>query len=327
MLVTESNPTQPFKLFACHVAESQQNTPSSWSWSRLVLPDTETLPGPVANALAHFETKTVQLRPTVGPTDIPCEAFMIRRKDLAMGGKKLPTILTPHGGPHTCYPNQYFMPISFLVASGYCVVLVNYRGSTGFGEASIQSLPGSIGTNDVHDCMIALENAISEGWADPDKIAAVGGSHGGFLSAHLVGQHPDTFQAAVLRNPVCNLSLMVHITDIPDWCYIEGYGTEKGRAKAQAGPTAEDYDPFNSVSPFAYVDKVKAPVLMMLGACDRRVPMDDGKMYLKMLKRREDAPETRLMVFPQDSHALDKPQTEFEQWLTAVWWLKKHVVD
>lgn len=322
MLVTESHPSQPFKLFACHVSESQRSTPSSWSWSRLVLPDTEALPPPVALPLNQFESKILQLTPSVGPTDIPFEAFMIRRKDLA---GKLPTVLTPHGGPHTCYPNQYFMPISFLVASGYCVVLVNYRGSTGFGESSIQSLPGSAGTNDVADCMTALEAAISEGWADPEKVAAVGGSHGGFLSSHLVGQHPGAFRAAVLRNPVCNLSLMVHLTDIPDWCYVEGYGTEKGLAKARAGPTPEDYEAFHAVSPVRYVDNVTAPVLMMLGACDRRVPQDDGKNYLKMLKRRKDAPETRLMVFPQDTHALDKPQTEFEQWLTALWWLKKHM--
>ncbi len=58
----------------------------------------------------------------------------------------------------------------------------------------------------------------------------MGGSHGGFLTAHLAGQHPDAFAAAVLRNPVCDLSVMVHVSDIPDWCYIEAWGTEVGSA-------------------------------------------------------------------------------------------------
>jgi acylaminoacyl-peptidase len=64
---------------------------------------------------------------------------------------------------------------------------------------------------------------------------------------------------------------------------------------------------------------------MMLGACDRRVPLDDGKRYLEALRKRTDAPPARLIVFPQDAHALDKPQTEYEQWLTALWWLDTYV--
>lgn len=319
--MTESNPGQPYKLFACHVVESQRSQPDTWSWSRLVLPDAEKLPDDIAQILGQIETKTLQINPTTGQ-QFPFEAVMIRRKDL---GDNLPTVLTPHGGPHTAYPAQYFMPLSFLVASGYCVILVNYRGSTGFGESALQSLPGSIGTNDVSDCFAALTAAIDHGWADSTKIAAVGGSHGGFISSHLVGQHPDAFRAAVLRNPVCNISLMIHLSDIPDWCFINCYGSEKGREKAGSGPTGEDVERMYQMSPISHVDKVKAPVLMMLGAGDRRVPLDDGKRYLERLKRRANGPETRLIVFPHDAHGLDKPQTEFEQWVTAVWWLDKHV--
>jgi len=207
------------------------------------------------------------------------------------------------------------------------VILVNYRGSTGFGEASLQSLPGNIGTNDVADCMAALQAAINTGYTDPTRVAAVGGSHGGFLSSHLVGQYPDSFRACVLRNPVCNISLMVHLSDIPDWCFVEAWGTAKGKRCAASLPSAEDLQRFTEVSPVAHVGAVKAPLLMMLGACDRRVPLDDGKRYLDALKSNEHAPETRLMVFPQDSHALDKAQTEFEQWLMVHWWLSKHLAN
>ncbi len=320
--MTESHPGQPFKLFACHVADSQRDQPHTWSWSRLVLPDAENLPDKVSEILDQIETKILQITPTVGDVTSTFEAVLIRRKDL---GDNLPTVLTPHGGPHTAYPAQYFMPLSFIAASGYCVILVNYRGSTGFGESALQSLPGSIGTNDVADCMAALKAGIDHGWVDAGKVAAVGGSHGGFLSSHLVGQHPDAFHAGILRNPVCNISLMVHLSDIPDWCFIECLGTEKGQKRAGSGPTAEDLETMYQMSPISHVDKVKAPILMMLGAVDRRVPFDDGKRYLERLKRRENGPETRLTVFPQDAHGLDKPQTEFEQWVTALWWLDTHV--
>lgn len=64
------------------------------------------------------------------------------------------------------------------------------------------------------------------GYADGSRVAAVGGSHGGFLTGHLLGQHPDRFKCGGLRNPVLNLALMIGVTDIPDWCFIEAYGTQ-----------------------------------------------------------------------------------------------------
>lgn len=116
------------------------------------------------------------------------------------------------------------------------------------------------------------------------------------------------------------------MSDIPDWCFVEAWGTEQGRQKASASPSIEDLARFMEISPYAHVNKVVAPTLMMLGACDRRVPLEDGKRYIDALKQRQNAPETRMIVFPEDTHALDKPQTEFEQWITALWWLQRHVI-
>ena len=322
LVVTESHLGQPCKIYTTHVVgERALSTPDQWSWSLITLPDTEQVPDDVAAVLAQLETNIVQLTPTIGPTDTPFEAIIVKRKDLQ---GPLPTVVSPHGGPHSAYPAQYFMATSFLAACGYTVVLVNYRGSTGFGEASIQSLPGHIGTNDVADCMEALAAAVAAGVADPDRIAAVGGSHGGFLSSHLIGQHPEAFKACVLRNPVCNIAQMIYLTDIPDWCYIEAWGSEKGRERAGSNPTPEDLQRFAHVSPVRWASQVTAPILMMVGACDRRVPQDDGKRYLDAVRKESgNGVETRLIVFPQDTHGLDKPQTEFEQWVTAVWWLNR----
>lgn len=235
-----------------------------------------------------------------------------------------PTLLVPHGGPHTAYSTQFIPSISFLAACGYNVITVNYRGSTGFGEASLQSLPGNIGTADVQDCMAALEHFASEGAVLPDQVAVVGGSHGGFLTGHLIGQFPTVFKAAVMRNPVCNISLMVHLTDIPDWCYIETFGSEEGFFRAQARNTREDLIAMEQKSPVRYIDSVQAAVLVMLGACDRRVPLDDGKRYVSRLKQSDHAPDTRVVVFEKDEHGLTRPQTDFEQWITCLWWLRHH---
>jgi len=124
-----------------------------------------------------------------------------------------------------------------------------------------------------------------------------------------------------------SVSLQVYLSDIPDWCFIEAWGTEEGLKRAGSNPSAADRERFAHVSPYFHVDKVKAPTLMMVGAADRRVPLDDGKRYIDALKQRKDAPDARLIVFPEDAHALDKPQTEFEQWITALWWLQQYCLN
>lgn len=100
---------------------------------------------------------------------------------------------------------------------------------------------------------------------------------------------------------------------------------QEGLKRMQVKPTPDDLRCWREVSPIAYADKVKAPLFFMLGAKDMRVPMQDAKQYLAAFRARQDAPESRVIVFPDDTHALDKPQTEFEQFLGAAWWIKRHL--
>ena len=165
--------------------------------------------------------------------------------------------LPPHWTPSLPPPaSRRYPPYAYLAALGYCLISPNYRGSTGYGQAALASLPGRIGTADVADCMDALQAAVALGLADPARAAVVGGSHGGFLAGHLLGQTPPgTFRAGVARNPVTNISAMVGATDIPDWCYVEVLGSEEGRRRCSAAPTPDDMAAMYSASPIAHVDK------------------------------------------------------------------------
>lgn len=68
--------------------------------------------------------------------------------------------------------------------------------------------------------------ALLPGLVDEGRVAVIGGSHGGFLTGNLVGQFPGRFRCGALRNPVMDISLMVHLSDIPDWCYVEAWGSQ-----------------------------------------------------------------------------------------------------
>ena len=106
---------------------------------------------------------------------------------------------------------------------GFCLLIVNFRGSTGYGEDMLNSLLGTIGENDVADCgdltKLALERFSDV--VDPERVGLFGGSHGGFLTGHLIGhpEYKDMWKAASLWNPVLDMSYMVNASDIPDWVY------------------------------------------------------------------------------------------------------------
>ncbi|MQL86070.1 hypothetical protein Taro_018588, partial [Colocasia esculenta] len=223
-----------------------------------------------------------------------------------------PLIVVLHGGPHSVSLTSYSKSHAFLASLGFNLLLVNYRGSLGFGEEALQSLLGKIGCQDVGDVLTALDHVIENKLADPSKVAVLGGSHGGFLTTHLIGQAPDKFTVAAVRNPVCNLSLMVGTTDIPDWCYVETYGKD-GKECFTEAPSPNHLSDLHAKSPISHLTKVKAPVLFLLGAQDLRVPVSNGLQYARALK--EKGAEVKVIVFPNDVHSIDRPQSDFESFL------------
>ncbi|XWS08891.1 hypothetical protein CRYUN_Cryun40dG0039300 [Craigia yunnanensis] len=232
-----------------------------------------------------------------------------------------PLIVILHGGPHSVSLSSFSKSLAFLSSIGFSLLIVNYRGSLGFGEEALQSLPGKIGSQDVNDVLTAIDHVIEKGLANPSKITVLGGSHGGFLTTHLIGQAPDKFVAAAARNPVCNISSMVGITDIPDWCYMEVYGSN-GKSIFTEAPSAEHLTHFYNKSPISHISKVKAPTLILLGAQDLRVPVSNGLQYSRALKDR--GVETKVIVFPNDIHGIERPQSDFESFLNIGVWFKKY---
>ena len=237
-----------------------------------------------------------------------------------------PLIVIPHGGPHSASITNFVVSYAYLCGYGrYAILLVNYRGSTGFGQASIRSLPTNIGSQDVQDVIDATNDICKSGLVDANRIGICGGSHGGFLTAHLTGQYPTMFKAAVMRNPVVNLPSMVTSTDIPDWCYVEACGSYN--FDTYRPPNLEEIQTFYKVSPIQYIQKVQTPTLIALGLKDLRVPPSQGMEWYYSLRGRllSPPPPTKLLLYENDDHAIDGVASEADHWVHIKQWFDQYL--
>ncbi|KAJ8676560.1 hypothetical protein QAD02_012347 [Eretmocerus hayati] len=238
--------------------------------------------------------------------------------------KSVPLLVVTHGGPHASYCNQFIRRYSVFNLLGFGVLQINYRGSTGLGGDNVDYLLGKVGTVDVIDCVTAIDTALNKyPWLNPEKMSFFGGSHAGFLGAHLSGQYPDKFKAVMLLNPVIDMSSMFATTDIPDWCLAES-----GYPSIEKIPETYDRKDYGQIlqkmldhSPIVYVDKVKTPTLIALGSKDLRVPFSQGKMWYNRLNANN--VKTKLFVY-EDNHSLYKDEVAFDQDINNVLWMIEH---
>ncbi|XP_053577103.1 acylamino-acid-releasing enzyme isoform X2 [Bombina bombina] len=248
------------------------------------------------------------------------ESILLKPQDVS-AESKLPLVVYPHGGPHSSFASEWMLFPATLCKMGFAVLLVNYRGSLGFGRDSILSLPGKVGDQDVKDVQMAVQQVLQEEPIDPSKVMLCGGSHGGFLSLHLIGQYPGFYKACIARNPVTNIAAMVGSTDIPDWCLVES-GLPYSY---QSLPDAAQWGEMLNKSPIRYVSQVKTPVLLMLGEDDRRVPNKQGLEYYRAL--RGHGVTSRVLWYPGNNHSLSKVDAESDSFMNIALWILKHMND
>eukprot|EP00058_Branchiostoma_floridae_P025806 XP_002611296.1 hypothetical protein BRAFLDRAFT_210907 [Branchiostoma floridae] len=273
----------------------------------------ETLDVEVPTLTPPLDHKVITLTPA--DEGMEYEAILMRKR----GVESPPMIVWPHGGPHSVFSSE-FLPFTVgLCQLGFAVLLVNYRGSLGFGQDFVESLPGKVGTQDVSDVQHAVETIVGTEGVNKNQLFVCGGSHGGFLVTHLIGQFPDTYKACVARNPVINIASMFGITDIPDWCCVEA-GVEPDYHKP---PSPEVYTAMLTKSPMFHASKIKAPTMIMLGEVDRRVPHTQGKELYRLLKTR--GVPARLLVYPDNNHPIAKVDAEADAFVNIYKWFTEHM--
>jgi dipeptidyl aminopeptidase/acylaminoacyl peptidase/tetratricopeptide (TPR) repeat protein len=223
----------------------------------------------------------------------PVDGFLTLPPDHA-AGKKLPTVLRIHGGPASQYTTGFQLEWQILAAAGYAVVAANPRGSTGYGTAFSRAIWADWGNKDHEDVMAAVQHAVTEGVADPDRLGVGGWSYGGMLTNYVISKS-DRFKAAVSGSSISNI--------------LAGYGTDhyQYHYEVELGLPWKSREVWSSLSsPFFDVEKIGAATLFLCGDKDMNVPLLNTEQMYQAVRRVGKVP-TELVVYPGEWHGLKRP--------------------
>ena len=210
-----------------------------------------------------------------------------------------PMILMLHGGPW----DRYFWPapplVRFLASRGYAVLRLNYRGSRGYDRSFLAAGQGTLFGRMQHDVLDAAEWAIANGHATRDGIALFGGSFGGFLTLVMLAQHPDSFRAGIAINS---------ITDAVDFWKTD-WLRPSSRIVWRRFFGSRDLPELAlaEISPINNIDRIVAPVQLIAGSRDQRVPVSQSQEMFHLLK--EGGKSVEFVEFEHASHQILNPNT------------------
>ncbi len=222
-------------------------------------------PGPTAPASVAIEDAWVD-----GPGG-PIHALVARPPDVSA---PYATVFAIHGGPSAADVDAFRPRRAAFVDAGYCVVHVNYRGSTGYGSTWRDALEGRPGLTELDDIAAVRAWMVDQGVADPDRCVLEGGSWGGYLTLLGLGVQPKDWAAGLAAVPVAD--------------YVAAYEDEMEPLRAFdralfGGAPTDVPEVYERCSPITYIEAVRSPLLVLAGANDPRCPIRQIDNYLRRL--------------------------------------------
>ncbi len=226
-------------------------------------------------------------------------------------GKRYPLILQIHGGPYAQFVFGLNPRAQIFAASGYAVLLPNPRGSTGYGLKFTTANVGDWGGKDYQDLMAGVDELIKMGVADPERLAVMGGSYGGFMTFWVITQ-TNRFKAAIGH------------AGISDWYSFHGQSDIPGLMEYGFGGTPwTAREVYEKWSPVRYADRVRTPLLITHGEQDRRVPIAQAEQYYRALRKR--GVETVFVRYPREGHGIAEPNHQIDLVRRQLEWFDKHL--
>jgi len=221
-------------------------------------------------------------------------------------GKRYPTVLFIHGGPHGVYGSSFMFQCQIFASKGYAVLYTNPRGSQSYGQEFAYACVQDWGGSDFRDIMSGVDYVINTGVADPSNLFVTGWSYGGYMTSWTITQ-TKRFKAAIAGAIVANRYSMYGTSDIP--FFSEHHC---------GGLPWEAREKYFERSAIAYATRVETPVMFIHGEGDLRCPISQSEELYLSLKR---LGKTAVFVrYPGEFHAFTKPSHKFDRYERMVAW-------
>jgi len=237
-------------------------------------------------------------------------AYIVKPIDFD-SSKKYPVAFLIHGGPQGSFGNHFhyrWNPQAYAGA-GYAAVMVDFHGSTGYGQAFTDSIRGDWGGKPLEDLKKGLEAALAKySWMDGTRVAALGASFGGYMINWIAGQWPDRFRCLVCHDGNLDEQMAYFDTEelwFPEW--------------DQRGTPWDNPEGYQKFNPVNHVKKWKTPMLVIHGALDYRVVDTQGMSTFTALQRR--GIPSKFLHFPDENHWVLKPANSILWHETVIGWL------
>ncbi len=240
-------------------------------------------------------------------------AYAVKPAGLAAGAKA-PLAFLIHGGPQSTFGNSwsYRWNPAIFAGAGYGVVMVDFHGSTGYGQAFTDAINKDWGGKPLDDLKAGFAAATAKyDWIDGNRACAAGGSYGGYMTNWIASQWNDRFKCLVTHAGVFDARAMAYETEelwFDEW--------EHG------GPYYEVAAEYEKSNPVNHVTAWKTPILFLHGEKDFRIPYSQGIGAFTAAQRR--GVESRLVMFPDENHWILKPKNSVQWYGEVLGWMDKY---
>jgi len=225
-----------------------------------------------------------------------------------------PALILPHGGPTGQMVDYWNTDVAALTSRGYICLAPNPRGSTGYGldfqKANFQDLGGG----DLKDEIAGLDFLKATGFVDPKKIGITGGSYGGFMTLMAIGKAPDIWAAGVEEYGIINWSTMLKSSDPSLNEYL----------KSLLGNPEQNRKIYDADSPITYIRNERAPLLVLQGDNDPRVPKEEAQQVVDLLKK-----EGRIVdvhYYANEGHGFVKRENQIDSIRRTIAWFDQYLM-
>lgn len=224
-----------------------------------------------------------------------------------------PALVLPHGGPTGQTRDLWSPRIAALLSRGYICIAPNVRGSTGYGTEFQRANYQDLGGGDLQDEVYATKFLEATGYVDPRRIGITGGSYGGFMTLMAIGRTPEVWAAAVEMYGIIDWMTMLQHED----------ATLQQYEKSLLGDPVKDRQAYDRASPITYIHHARAPLLVLQGDNDPRVPKEEALQVVDLL--RKDGKTVSAHYYPDEGHGFEKRDNQIDSIRRTLEWFDKYL--